>query len=680
MAKNSTGPVSLQRSAEGTDRDPDNQPCERFPEDKASETGEISVEETPRNQGITNNLPDRSCTTGGNRSRTTGGNQSKSAWGNAFAKLQETARQLGMDTVRRDPTRRNINFDDEADDSTIKQKANSRLPSEDSHLRTSNDPTNTFAAANTTDSTILRHNNSRPNRVTPHNPYSTGRTPLTDRDLCQANDFYLGGRFGKDDGDELEALYDVLNLPKNWFPNVLYTFIRVLQEEETPYLNDKEIKNLPRLANLEPETVVDWYEDMESELMMISTISLLPFDAIVINWQYVGLCIPGIGERRYLEMARVLWRVCEKTLPRELEAVRTAFKVNTNLGRDGFKLLWDVLIRSQPAFNPSKAYPKPTWYNSRDVSTLAKRWILYFRFMSKSPDVGYLSDTEQSTYFLRSIQEPSLISQAQSLLVSIINENQLVPIMNRGRAQLPTHLKIPAMADTLAQTIQPIENDLDFAPTANLTQQMAVYGHYPHLQPPFGLGTLGQPSPYPNHGPISPYMTASTPIAAFANQHVMQGGTEITDAAGNWTERRRGQQKKDGKPRDRDGAKTPDKPPKPKVVCEACFVRGHEAVNCWALARALLTQSFIRNLVDKSILDKVKENYKQRFQPPEHARANKMCQDLLWSYCVDNKVTAEQVCTQMNWGGLANGRNDSDAEDEVDDDSSDEERESPDKV
>ena len=72
----------------------------------------------------------------------------------------------------------------------------------------------------------------------------------------------------------------------------------------------------------------------------------LPFDAIVINWQYVGLRIPGVGERRYLEMARVLWRVCKKTLPREEVAVRNAFKINANRGHDGFRFLWDVLIRS----------------------------------------------------------------------------------------------------------------------------------------------------------------------------------------------------------------------------------------------------------------------------------------------------------------------------------------------
>ena len=115
-----------------------------------------------------------------------------------------------------------------------------------------------------------------------------------------------------------------------------------------------------------------------------------------------------------------------------------------------------------------------TQNTSRDISTLAKRWILYFRFMGKSPDVGFLSDTEQSTYFLRSIQEPALISQAQSLLVSIINKNQMQPVKLRGRAPLPTHLKINALSDTLAQTIQPLENELGFAPAANHTQ----YGQY----------------------------------------------------------------------------------------------------------------------------------------------------------------------------------------------------------
>jgi hypothetical protein len=99
-------------------------------------------------------------------------------------------------------------------------------------------------------------------------------------------------------------------------------------------------------------------------------------------------------------------------------------------------------------------------------------------------------------------------------------------------------------------------------------------------------------------------------------------------------------------------------------------MQGHEAINCWALARALLTQNFVRNLVDKSILDRVKENYKLRFHPPENARANKLCHDTLWSY---------QVCGQMNWKGFADSRNDTDM-DSNEDDSSVEDRESADQM
>jgi hypothetical protein len=58
--------------------------------------------------------------------------------------------------------------------------------------------------ANPENSTMVRNN-------------SSGTPKTTIYNLCQANDFYLGGRYGKDNGDELEALYDVLNLPKNWF-------------------------------------------------------------------------------------------------------------------------------------------------------------------------------------------------------------------------------------------------------------------------------------------------------------------------------------------------------------------------------------------------------------------------------------------------------------------------------
>ena len=139
------------------------------------------------------------------------------------------------------------------------------------------------------------------------NPYSTGRTPLEDKDLWSSNDAYLMGVDGTASTDEFECLYLTLNLPQNLLGNVRYAFVSRRDTEECElYIDDKQIKNLPKLRDLQPETFVDWYDEMENELMLITKITLMSFDAIVINWQYVGLCIPGVGEKAYLAMAKVL--------------------------------------------------------------------------------------------------------------------------------------------------------------------------------------------------------------------------------------------------------------------------------------------------------------------------------------------------------------------------------------
>jgi hypothetical protein len=215
------------------------------------------------------------------------------------------------------------------------------------------------------------------------------------------------------------------------------------------------------------------------------------------------------------------------------------------------------------------------------------------------------------------------------------------------------------MAETLAQTTQPLEPDLQFAPSAHRN----TYG-YTHPSNQYG---------------------APLPQNPYADLHIMQGA-KIMDPMINWTERNRvdrraggsgtnrkstgdnqGKRRGQRKPRDQDSSK-------PRIICQACFNPGHEAVTCWTLARALLATSFIRNVVDKEVLTKVMENYKKRFNPPEHAQANRMCANQLWAYCSDNHTTPEYVCQQMDWRGLGDSTHDSDGDD--DSDSSEDGRES----
>jgi hypothetical protein len=273
-------------------------------------------------------------------------------------------------------------------------------------LRTSAHPSHTDASANSEESTILHSNRTSvpfahmetPKGSNIANPYSTGRTPLEDKDLWSSNDAYLLGVEGTSSTDEFESLYLTLNLPKNLFGNVRYAFVSRRDADDCElYIDDKQIKNLPKLRDLRPETFVDWYDEMENELMLITKITLMPFDAIVINWQYVGLCIPGVGERAYLAMAKVLWRICKRTLPHDEDAVQDSFKLSSGRVQDGFKIIWDVLVRSQPAFCPWKRYYEPQWSETRDVVSHSKRWTLFFRFMSKS-EIGYSSDTKRSLF------------------------------------------------------------------------------------------------------------------------------------------------------------------------------------------------------------------------------------------------------------------------------------------
>jgi hypothetical protein len=284
---------------------------------------------------------------------------------------------------------------------------------------------------------------------------------------------YLCGVDGLDDTSEFtQEYYNKFHFPEELFSPIQYTFIKLIDDYETPYLDDKQIRNLPKLNSLDPETFVDWYTAMEDELMMITRVALLPFDAIKIQYQYVKLCIPGVGEKKFMEMGKILYRVFTKTMPQEFNAIKQAFQNNSCRVKNGYRLLWDVMTTSLPAFCTYVKLPEPSWIQSRDMITHAKRWILFFRFMGKSHE-GYSSDTERSLHFLRSIQEPALLSQVKSLEVSVLNVNEQVIPRFRGRAQLPAHLCIDAISKTLALTVQPLLNDLNFAPSTNTTSMVS---------------------------------------------------------------------------------------------------------------------------------------------------------------------------------------------------------------
>lgn len=133
----------------------------------------------------------------------------------------------------------------------------------------------------------------------PANPYATVYfTPLQDKSRQDANDFYLSGREGLDGVSDFHyAYYLHLGLPGDTFSEVQYMYSDLISFWTTPNIQrDKLTKSFKQLSTLEPAEFLDFYAYLSNKRIHYN-IALMPFNAIEINYGYMGLCFPGVGER-----------------------------------------------------------------------------------------------------------------------------------------------------------------------------------------------------------------------------------------------------------------------------------------------------------------------------------------------------------------------------------------------
>lgn len=110
---------------------------------------------------------------------------------------------------------------------------------------------------------------------------------------------------------------------------------------------DKLSKCFNKLTSLEPAEFLDFYAYLSNKLIHYN-IALLPFDAIDINYGYVDLCFPSVGERRYLQMTTEAFCGFDYTFPHEESLVQVASHKHGGHKPDGYRFLWDVMCHSQP--------------------------------------------------------------------------------------------------------------------------------------------------------------------------------------------------------------------------------------------------------------------------------------------------------------------------------------------
>ena len=125
----------------------------------------------------------------------------------------------------------------------------------------------------------------------PSNPYaSVYFTPLQDKSHQDANDFYLSGQEGLNAVTNFYyPYYSQLGLPSDTFSKVQYMYSDLVGFWTTPSIQrDKLTKSFKRLTSLNPAEFLDFYAHLSNKLMHYN-ITLMPFNAIEINYGYVGL-------------------------------------------------------------------------------------------------------------------------------------------------------------------------------------------------------------------------------------------------------------------------------------------------------------------------------------------------------------------------------------------------------
>jgi hypothetical protein len=96
-------------------------------------------------------------------------------------------------------------------------------------------------------------------------------------------------------------------------------------------------------------------------MLALFLLPLMLFDAVNLHMGFEGLCPPGLGLPRYVEIAGVMMEVILCLLPAFDSQVVSLVTVACAESNNGYDLLWQVMKLSIPGFNPTMQISPPVW-------------------------------------------------------------------------------------------------------------------------------------------------------------------------------------------------------------------------------------------------------------------------------------------------------------------------------
>jgi hypothetical protein len=141
---------------------------------------------------------------------------------------------------------------------------------------------------------------------------------------------------------------------------------------------------------------------------------VMPFDVIVLKNHFKGLCIPGLGTRRYAEMSQALMDFLPKLTPGTLSSpINATLVVVCCKSNNGYDYFWQVLEIRVPGFDPIVPILTPQWADLEDIFHFAQTYLLYFCLQAKMQ--YYFTNCVCSSMFLHAIQHSDYVDTVTTI-------------------------------------------------------------------------------------------------------------------------------------------------------------------------------------------------------------------------------------------------------------------------
>jgi hypothetical protein len=325
------------------------------------------------------------------------------------------------------------------------------------------------------------------------------------------------------------------------------------------------------LKKIDAPSVVNWYEHLTSTCEAFY-IGLVPSDAIQFKRWQEGLCIPGLGFKRYDDMDSLCTAmpICLAQANSRVQAMIAGVETKT---RNGYKIVWNLLYRYVPDFDPTKTVDKPSWdEQGGDVIQYAVAFDLYFQLSAKCG--GSHTQFNKSILFLKGITAHHLMKIVEPLIIAIKGmQSNLDDNGGLRIGYLPHHLQVSELAQKIAECcrVEPFDRDLGGRPWIN----NFMYGD----------------------DPSSPANNSDKDTLCYAeplNVH-MQGYLVPTIVQACWPNGQPGRRMPNTT-----YSRKPDPTPcmhpdQPCIICKACGKKGHSINTCDFLAMSIFLQRYLKN-------------------------------------------------------------------------------------